>query len=220
MGSDQAEEHSSTAVVCALCKHSHKHMSQVHTWQNTQARDVVADYGITLDDIVCRPCRDDIHRVTANPSHSPRWEKIKHDVIKCCVKGCPDICFAHSKVTDSDTMKQILEDKSLQIEGDTIPFPTPLCNHHYYTVYNAVQPQQTNCPTCGISLKHVKPRQCPNAELIVEHLRDSAGFEGNLTSGDKVCYSCYKSHLVILQEGKNIARIVTFSQYLMNSGRK
>ncbi len=81
-GSDQAEEHSSPAVVCALCKHSHKHMSQVHTWQNTQARDAVTDYGITLDDIVCRPCRDDIRRVTANPSHSPRWEKIKHDVIR------------------------------------------------------------------------------------------------------------------------------------------
>ena len=82
---------------------------QVHTWQNIQARDVVADYGITLNDIVCRPCRDDIRRIIANPSHSPRWEKIKHDVIKCCVKGCPDICFAHSTVTHSDTIKQILE---------------------------------------------------------------------------------------------------------------
>ena len=127
-------------------------------------------------------------------------------MIKCCVKGCPDISFAHSKVTDSDTMKQILEDASLQIEGDTIPFPTPLCNHHYYTVYNAVQPQQINCPTCGISLKHVKSRPCPNAELIGEHLRDSAGFEGNLMSGDKVRYSCYKSHLVILQEVKKFSK--------------
>ena len=31
-------------------------------------------------------------------------------------------CFAHSEVTDTDTMKQILEDANLQIEGDTIPF--------------------------------------------------------------------------------------------------
>ena len=100
-------------------------------------------------------------------------------------------------------MRQILEDLP---EGDTVPVPTPLCNHHYYIVYNAVQPQQTNCPTCGISLRHIKSRPCPNAEIIGEHLRDSTGFEGTLTSGDKVCYSCYKSHLVILQEGKTISK--------------
>ena len=73
-------------------------------------------------------------------------------------------------------------------------------NHHYYTVYNTVQPQQTNCPTCGISLKHIKSRPCPDPEVIGEHLRDSAGFEGTLMSGDSVCYCCYKSHLVILQK--------------------
>ena len=74
-GSDQANEQSSPAAVCALCKLYHKHMSQVHTWQNTQARDVVGNYGITPDDIVCRPCQDDIRRVTVDPNYSPRWEK-------------------------------------------------------------------------------------------------------------------------------------------------
>ena len=205
-GLEPANKNSSPVVVCALCKVNHEHMSQVHTWQKTQAHDVVANYGITPDDTVCRPCRDDIRRVTANPSYSPRWKKINHNVIKCFVKGCPDVCFAHSKVTDIDRLRQILEDTSLQIEGDTIPFPTPLCHHHYYTVYNAVQPQQSNCPTCGISLKQVNSRPCQNAELIGEHLRDRAGFEGTLTSGDKVCYSCYKSHLVILQEGKKFSK--------------
>ena len=56
-----------------------------------------------------------------------------------------------------------------------------------------------------ISLKHVKSRLCPNAKLIGEHLQESAGFEDTLISGDKVCYSCYKSHLVILQEGKTLS---------------
>ena len=202
-GSDQADEHSSPAAVCALCQLNHTHVSQVCTWQNTQARDVVAEYGITQDDVVCRPCRDDVRRVMTNPSHSPRWEKVKHDAIKCCVKDCPGTCFVHSKI---NTVKQVFEDTGLQTEGDTIPFPTPLCNHHYYMVYNALQPQQTNCPTCGISLKHIKSRPCPNVELIEKHLRDSAGFDGNLRSGDKVCYSCYKWHLVILQEEKQISR--------------
>ena len=70
-GSDQqADEQSSPAVVCVLCKLNHKYMSQVHTmsWQNTQARDLAAKFGITPADRVCRPC---LHRVTANPNHSP-----------------------------------------------------------------------------------------------------------------------------------------------------
>ena len=91
-GSDQAN---APAAVCALCKVYHKHTSQVHTWQNNQARDIVGNYGITPDDIVCRPCRDDIRRITADSNYSPRWEKINHDIIKCCVNGCPDVCFAH-----------------------------------------------------------------------------------------------------------------------------
>ena len=70
-GSDQADKHSSPAAVCAPCQLNHKHVSQVRTWQNTQARDVVAEYGITQDVVVYRPCRDDIRRVMTNPSHSP-----------------------------------------------------------------------------------------------------------------------------------------------------
>lgn len=73
-------------------------------------------------------------------------------------------------------------------------------------VYNAVQPQQTNCPARGISLKHVTSRPCPNAQVIREHLQESAGFEGTLEAGDKVCFSCYKSHLIILQQEKAVSK--------------
>ena len=105
-----------------------------------------------------------------------------------------------------DYRAYILEHADFHIEGDTIPFPTPLCNHLYYMVYNAVQPQQTNCPTCGISLKQVTFRPCPNAQVIREHLQESAGFEGTLGTGDKVCFSCYKSHLIILQQEKAVSK--------------
>ena len=106
-------------------------------------------------------------------------EKELNKLTKCCVKGCPGVCFVHSKVTDACTIKRIFEDKCLETEGN-VPVPIPLCLHHYYMVYNIIQPQQTHCPTCGISLKHVPTRPCTNAELIGEHLRESAGFEGNL----------------------------------------
>ena len=29
--------------------------------------------------------------------------------------------------------------------------------------------------------------------------------KGNLSNGDKVCYSCYKSHLILLQEEKKVS---------------
>ena len=191
---NQADVQVST-VVCALCKASHKCMSKVQSWQNAQACELVSKLGITLDDIICRPCRVDIRRVLANCSYIPRWGK-RNKLTKCCVKGCPEVCFVHSKVTDACTIKCIFEDKCLETEGN-IPVPTPLCLHHYYMVYNIIQPQQTHCPTCGISLKHVPTRPCPNAELIGEHLRESAGFEGNLNTGDRVCFCCYKSHLIV-----------------------
>ena len=138
--------------MCTLPAQPHTCESGMHMAKYTGSR--CSEYGITQDDVVCRPCRDDVRRVMTNPSHSPRWEKVKHDAIKCCVKDCPGTCFVHSKI---NIVKQVFEDTGLQTEGDTIPFPTPLCNHHYYMVYNALQPQQTNCPTCGISLKHINP---------------------------------------------------------------
>ena len=109
----ESDEQSYQAVVCALCKY----MSQVHTWQSTQAREVGARFGITQADMVCRPCRDDIRRVTANPNHNPRWEKQNQNVNTCCVEGCTSICLTHSKVTDTKTIKQILEHANLHIEG-------------------------------------------------------------------------------------------------------
>lgn len=55
-------------------------------------------------------------------------------------------------------------------------------------------------------MKISNSRPCPDAKIIEEHLRTVAGFKVTITSKDKVCYSCYKSHLVILQGQKKIDR--------------
>ena len=74
--SDQAYSRSFSAEVRALCNLTHNHMSQVHTWKNTEAREVAAKFGIAPDATICRPYRDDVRRVTTIPTHSPRSEKI------------------------------------------------------------------------------------------------------------------------------------------------
>ena len=73
-----------------------------------------------------------------------------------------------SNLADRERMNQLID---LEIEYDEIPIPTPLCKCHYYTIYNLIQPQQNKCPTCGVNLKHVTSRPCPNAEVVKDHLR-------------------------------------------------
>lgn len=51
----------------------------------------------------------------------------------------------------------------------------------------------------------MKSTRCPNAQLVKEHLQESAGFNGNLSDSDKVCFTCYKFHLLIVQQGKTFS---------------
>ena len=64
---------------------------------------------------------------------------------------------------------------------------------------------QTNCVTCGVSLKNSNPKTCPLPKVVEEHLKASTGFEGNIGENDKVCYSCYRSHLVIIQKNRSVS---------------
>ena len=144
------EPHSSD--VCSLCKSQHSRMSNVQTWQNSQATLYIQTLGIALDSLICRPCRDDVRRVLADPSHVPRWSKRK-ERSKRCIKSCLEVSFVSSNLANTEKMNQIIKQVDFEIEGDDIPIPTPLCKHHYYTIYNLIQPQQTNCPTCGVNLK-------------------------------------------------------------------
>ncbi len=57
---------------------------------------------------------------------------------------------------------------------------------------------QTHCITCGSSLRHTKSKTCNQPNVIELYLKEKAGFEGTIKEGDKVCYVCYRSHLVIL----------------------
>ena len=104
------------------------------------------------------------------------------------------------------TIRSAMETAGIECSLHELPEPTPLCKHHYHLLYNILQPPQTNCVTCHISLWHCNSRPCPKPEIIELHLRENTGFEGHLKAQDKVCYICYKSHLVILQPNQMISR--------------
>ena len=55
--------------------------------------------------------------------------------------------------------------------------------------------------TCGTSLRRdSNPKPCPQPALIQHYLKENTGYEGSIKESDKVCYVCYRSHLVILQQ--------------------
>ena len=74
-------------------------------------------------------------------------------------------------------------------------------------VYNQMQPRQEHCATCGSALRRHSSSQvrvCPQPTYIQEYLKEHTGFEGTIAESDKVCYTCYRSHLVILgQRGQS-----------------
>ena len=96
-----------------------------------------------------------------------------------------------------------LESAGLQCTTTEVPIPTPLCKHHYHLVYNMLQPTQTHCVTCDVSLRHSKTKSCPEPEIIKKYLHDNASYDGDINEHDKVCYACYRAHLVIWKQRIN-----------------
>ncbi len=84
--------------------------------------------------------------------------------------------------------------------AQTIPsVPTPLCKHHYHIVYNLLQPTQTHCITCGVSLKWSTPKYCTQPEVIEKHLNEHTGFEGSIGAHDRSdCASPATNHAILL----------------------
>lgn len=116
---------------------------------------------------------------------------------------CTHKVYASTQMASKEALTAILQAQGLQ-HHDDIPVPTPLCSHHYHLVYNLLNPpRQMNCAVCSLSFKHTQYRSCPQPDTIERHLRETIGFDKHIGPEDKICYSCYKSHLVILQECKN-----------------
>ena len=124
----------------------------------------------------------------------------------CCISDCTESAFVCSKMASSGTMKLAMERMGVSCSLHEPPEPTPLCKHHYRIIHSILQPPQTNCATCNISLRHCTSRPCPQPEVIQQHLRENTGFDRHVKAQDKVCYTCYKRHLLILQQNKMTSR--------------
>ena len=196
----------SASPACSLCDAHHGHMRPVSSWKNTAACEFVSQKGITAQSLVCRPCRQDICRLLGDPSYIPRWEK-NTTGITCCIADCMEGVLSSCNISDATHIQSSMQECGLQCKEDPIPVPTPLCTHHYHTLYKLIHPQPNgHCTTCETSLRHIKSRPCPNPSLIETHLWETTSFRGHISPTDRVCFSCYKSHLTIIQQEMKLSK--------------
>ena len=128
-----------------------------------------------------------------NPEYKPRWRNQRREKEKCCLFTCDEQAHVHTKIASSEKINEILGIIN-------VPFPAPLCTHHYYLVYDTLQPKVVYCSLCKSSLKGVATRHCPDPQRIQKYLEKSIGFRGKITDDASLCMSCYKSHLQILKK--------------------
>ena len=143
------------------------------------------------------------------------WEKEGHRKNMCCIAQCPEVAMTSLNKASSEQLQSALETAGLMCFTSEIPIPTPLCKHHYHLIYNLVQPTQTHCVTCGTSLKHSSPKVCPQPKVVEKHLRENTDYDGHINDHDKVCYACYRAHLVILKRDDNITSTDSHLQELI-----
>ncbi len=92
--------------------------------------------------------------------------------------------------------------------------PLPLCKHHHFVAKNKQFKPQTHCPMCNTSIRNLPVRACPNSEVINKYLLEHTGFEGTISSNNKVCFSCYKCQLEILKDNDLFSSDTHLSQLI------
>ena len=129
----------SQSTACTLCNQLHTQLSSPNSWKNNSCQQLAQSLNISGHSLVCRPCRNDITRLTTDPSHCPRWEKCR--VSECTIPQCKNTFFSKCSIPYDDIVR------CLTLARENIPpnlaKPVPLCKHHYHLVYNTYQPTHT-----------------------------------------------------------------------------
>ena len=176
---------------CTLCLSGHTQLSSPESWKGILAKEYAySQLHLTQQSLVCQLCRDDIRKLLMDPSSTPRWKKMGEKV-KWCIHMCTNKAHVRTKLFTREQVAQAFH-------SENVPFPTPMCKNHYHVMYDSLHSKQTQCYTCGSSLRGVQTRTCPAAEKIQCYLAEKTGFEGEIPPDAKVCMTCYKARLVII----------------------
>ena len=190
-------------TTCALCHGEHRQCSTPSSWKIAEARSYVDGLNVPPDNPVCSACRRDITRVLGESTYIPRWDKTVK-ATQCSVEQCTQHVFTCLHKVSRAQLSETLETAGLTCNLPNCPLP--LCTHHYHMVYKLLKPTASNnCSLCGLSLKNTMAKRCPNPGVIEHHLHDHSEFDGHIDENDRICYTCYRAHLAILQHYETVS---------------
>jgi len=79
----------------------------------------------------------------------------------------------------------------------------PLCTYHYGILYRHLNPSHLKCKTCSKHISDItKSQAVPEPGMIGAFLSENTDSNESISSNDRVCFTCYKSHLLLLKHLK------------------
>ena len=191
---------------CLLCKQGNV-LKYVHpkSWKNEHLLSRLRQYEPSLyvqpDSCICRLCRDGISKID-DDNFMPRWRK-NNQKNKCFLPDCTNISSKTTQLVDYSRLCNLFNISEENSEYSNMK-QFPLCSEHYGTLYKQLNPTNRNCRTCSKVITDTsKTRKCPNLSLIQHFLSDNQDFVGTIDEEDRICYTCYKSHLVTIKHVTN-----------------
>lgn len=195
---------------CQLCsKPSHRPFLKPAALSETN-RDWVKKYTpeLSQDALICEACTKCIQR-HAGSDATPRWipkEEKTEDlctVIECTYpsRGATSIPYTVAKL-------------HLHLPDEVNPLV--LCNAHYQQLYRDVK-SPPPCTACSSKPRAGERyiRKCPDPDMITEHLRNTTGFDGTLSTDSRVCKACYEFHLLIVKKKRENPKLDTIATMLL-----
>ena len=117
------------------------------------------------------------------------------------VPNCTNNVHKVTKLVDKVTVSKFFSAQNENTEPESaMDEGAGLCKEHYGAWYRHINPFHTKCKTCDKTITDVsKSRACPEPDLIQKHLQENTDFSGQISTEDRVCYACYRSHLFIIK---------------------
>ncbi len=170
---------------------------------------------ITVDSCICRACEKDIKRNINSGDYVPRWTlQNQENIHKCILPHCNKTeSIVHSGLVTAKHINVIFNVAVNTDDGKLVP----LCQVHYKQVHRTINPQvymHEKCFTCSANIKG-SYRPCPNTVAIKNHFCQVSDMDLNIIENDKICTSCYNSHLEIIANFKQTSQWIKypFKQY-------
>ena len=141
---------------------------------------------------------------------TPGWRKdnVAESLVTCYVSEFNEVKCRATKLVGERTVCSVFGMPEPDQE-DSSSNDIPLCHYHYGILYRHMNPSHLNCKTCGRHISDFsKSRPVPEANTLEAFLLENTEFSGSFSATDRVCLTCYKSHLCVIKHLKGSIRSI------------